>query len=1161
MKIKSVIIVMLLLSGLFVGMNSGWVSGERIGNHEENTGEMYVKIEADHYTPDKLYGQQTNIANMRSYQWGYQTFKEEIDIIRNISLYVRGDAYDFFYLWIYDDNGVYIGSSDGVAVTTAGWYTFSFGTSGEEIEFNATHRMQIKSAYDPDFPSMCTGEWYYSNADTYANGSASWDSGKDASFKIYGWRQTYDGSRSYAGSIETNEINITTNTFTYKGHEGMSNVYVVIPVSETVNSIVEVRNVTCGTIATSVSNKGSAGPNEYWYDAANQDVYIGTENLTVGQSVHWTVNGTWGAYANISFPKYKKVGDDVHLKGMITDSNGNALHQHIASCDVYYENGTLALGSFDWNCTGGNFDVTFSTSTLSPGIYTITVDFTDPVSGFVYEVGETLYLSVNPPSDVHVTSKLQFMFYNSNTGLGLNPESFRLYASTDTTIDSTDRIYSTLYNTYTGDIIYYRVDDYFGNQIYPLTGNYATLNIVSVEQFEDIPVTWYDFSIKNLNDTVMHFSMENGSRYYNVTLFPMDSIHLNILAGDYNITKYFYSAINGSLLSTLSDTVTIVSDAFYIATGYNAMVHVSWYNTNEGLGLPDETLKLYFDGERSTSMNYWTYINKTVNVTIKDYYNTTLYTNNFTITSTSTFLDIGLTYHSYLFGNKNDDYYMISLLKQGGSRWWERGIVPYGEREFLIPSGNYMMRIYDKNWVEIYNSSAYDAVINSRVYVIHGTNLSEIISGQSVIRGQLLELRAELDYALAPDIEIISCNPPMIHSIYDKEGMLIGSNVFQICPALITVATTRVETTGSSINSVAATPSNNTVENGTITILEDALYISGNGSTSYVNITYTDNGTLMQNTTYVPSKINLYGQNLTIVASNDVHILRETQYNQVKKFYWTYYLDTGQHTAGINIINPMAIPIYDVYVYVEFSNESTPNPNTVVIEDVANDDKILDSDDYDVTLKGIHFYLLSIDSNSERGYTINYYKQFDDAYNYGEAQISIDGYIETEWNGLSYNTFPIGWINDEDTIFRGGLYAKLDFDETSDIDITSIRIWDDNNNQELSSSEFITGPGFIRIGAEGLGDINPGSGRSFSAYFLLSEYPGADPTEIHLNTPIWTRGGFIITPFFLIFLFGLILIGYGAYSYMYKNKKDWKKGVSLGIFIIFIFYILSYMGV
>jgi len=224
-------------------------------------------------------------------------------------------------------------------------------------------------------------------------------------------------------------------------------------------------------------------------------------------------------------------------------------------------------------------------------------------------------------------------------------------------------------------------------------------------------------------------------------------------------------------------------------------VHLSFYNTNEGLGLDRETLKIYINGSRLIGNTYVTQINRTINLTVKDYYNLTMYQGNITINTTFTFLDLGLTFHSWLFGNSNEDYYMISIRKAGGSRWWERGIVPYGEREFLIPSGTYALRIYDRDNTEIYNShfarkskySKFPCLCDIR----HEFN-RKLLSGQSVIIGDLLELQTELDDATRPDIVKIIFNPPSIYSTFKKEGAILGTIL--VCPALVVTATTLNET-------------------------------------------------------------------------------------------------------------------------------------------------------------------------------------------------------------------------------------------------------------------------------------------------------------------------------------------------------------------------------
>jgi len=80
----------------------------------------------------------------------------------------------------------------------------------------------------------------------------------------------------------------------------------------------------------------------------------------------------------------------------------------------------------------------------------------------------------------------------------------------------------------------------------------------------------------------------------------------------------------------------------------------NFYNTNEGLGLDKSTLKVYVNGTRIINDRF--YIedgdSRKINVTVKDYYNTTLFHRNFTINEAFRYLDLGLTFHSWLFGNK-----------------------------------------------------------------------------------------------------------------------------------------------------------------------------------------------------------------------------------------------------------------------------------------------------------------------------------------------------------------------------------------------------------------------------------------------------------------------------------------------------------------------------
>ena len=623
-------------------------------------------------------------------------------------------------------------------------------------------------------------------------------------------------------------------------------------------------------------------------------------------------------------------------------------------------------------------------------------------------------------------------------------------------------------------------------------------------------------------------------------------IRLNFSQGglDYNSTSILYLSQPGG------------------AGHARAMIYFTYYNTNEGIGLPTETLQLFVNDSRiyTYPLSYESYTGARINVKVKDYYNSLMFQQNYTINNTIQPINLGLTFHSWLFGNSNNKAYMVSLLKQGATRWWERGIVLYGQVEYLIPSGNYTMRIYDSSYNELINQSF--LIVNSRVYVINGTNLTLLINGQSIIIGQLLE---DLNYALTPDVKTICTNPPLVYSVYDVEGMSLGNGVYKICPAVITIATTRITQNGNWINSSARIPTNGSVTNGTITILRDELYIAGNSSITWVNITYTDNGTLMQNTTYIPSKMQLYGQNITINASENIEIKRETKYNQLKKFYWTFYSYEGRYNAGINITNPMNVPIYDVYAYVEFANDSNPDFSSVTMRDVANNGTIMKrGENFDVSAGGVHFYLLSINASRSRTFTIEYYKAQSESYSYGSAEYTVNGYDETVYQGNTYHFFYINWVNTGSLIFRGTLTAKLNFNNVLDINPNSIVLKDNDNNRVLSSDGFTQAGNMLTLGSSVLGNVNPGGGRSFTVYFIFDEYPGANPETYTLKTPLFVLFGLAITPLLIgLAVFSLILISSLVLLILNKKSKKiqiYKLGVGLPLLIIILLLVFQAAG-
>jgi len=899
--------------------------------------------------------------------------------------------------------------------------------------------------------------------------------------------------------------------------------------------------------------------------------FIAYDGISWNETSTETFNVGVNTSFQLDFPVYLNVGDYLWSIGTIKRSDGEPLNYTWVTTKVVDSSDmtTVVNSEMEYYVVNGNYQYIFSTSTMTPGMYYILVNYTYDSNDF--STNWTLYLS-NSTGPGHYSTTVYFNFYDENKGTGLISELFKIYVSSDTTIDSNDRIYRNTHKTYTGDTFYYRIDDYFDNKIYPTGSSYQTFTVAEINEGIDIPIIWYDLSVKNLNQSIIYFTMENGSRYYNMTLFPMDSVHINVLPGKYNITMYVYSSINGTLNDTVNDNITITGDSFFIATGYNAMVHISWYNTNEALGLPDETLKLYIDGHRQTSQTHWTYINNTINVTIKDYYNLTLYTGNHTLNATYTFLDFGLTFHSYKFSNLNNEYYMISFLRSGGSRWFERGICPYEPVEFLLPSGSYQLRIYDADNNNIYTNNSI-SMVNSKVYVINGSHLQVVINGQSAIVGQLLELNSELDYALMPDDVFWSSNPPIRFSIFDRTGQMLGNNVWKVCPALDVISTTRNSSYSNITESHPLIPTNGTTENGTIIVIKDVVYLSGNSSVNWVNITYTNNKTLMQNTTYVPSKLNLNGENITIVASDNISVLRETTFSKMTKFYWDIYNSTdnpghignraGYHSTVLYVENTLSVPIYDVYVFAGFSDKTTPDLNSIQIEDLENGVLMERGEDFKTAGDGVEFMITGgLNAGASRSFEAGYYKDTAHQYFYEDAQIELRRYTNEEVIGDEfYNYAEFVWINTNKLAFRGSLRVKFNFN--IEVDKDSVKVYDRDTGKMIDDEYLIIDDDFIWINNNNVGTVESGGCRNYGVYFQELLYPGTNLMEFHLSTPIFIFGGIPFTPFLVIFLlmFIPIIIGFALMIRKWRYKSSYMVLVMFGIVIDFVFFILQAKGV
>jgi len=344
---------------------------------------------------------------------------------------------------------------------------------------------------------------------------------------------------------------------------------------------------------------------------------------------------------------------------------------------------------------------------------------------------------------------LYYTFFDMNTGSQLKDDFYKIYISEDTYFDEDDRIKGGKYKTSIGDTLHIKVKDYWNNVIYPYNGSsYDNITILDEKTYIDVGIPLNQFLIKNTNNTLVYFKMTDGNfsdpvnnTWYNRWVAPGESTELFVRSSNYNISMEYYYPNNATFIKFENITnYQILQDLFFVIRGYNARVYLNYYNSEQGLGLPFEVLKTYINGIRTPTNSLETYMGSSVNIKVKDYYDDIMLNQNFTISGVLNYIDLELTTLSYKFSNYKDDFFVIGFKKKNASIWWEKIVCPYETIEFLVPPGNYSVRVYNNT----FSLAEFNTTVNSsKAFTIKGPDLNasiyQAIEGQQRI---IQEIRA-----------------------------------------------------------------------------------------------------------------------------------------------------------------------------------------------------------------------------------------------------------------------------------------------------------------------------------------------------------------------------------------------------------------------------------
>ena len=307
------------------------------------------------------------------------------------------------------------------------------------------------------------------------------------------------------------------------------------------------------------------------------------------------------------------------------------------------------------------------------------------------------------------------------------------------------------------------------------------------------------------------------------------------------------------------------------------------------------------------------------------------------------------------------------------------------------------------------------------------------------------------------------------------------------------------------------TPLNSTI-NGSIRIISDYIVFYGNNSNvSYVNISYDNRETMKNdtsNTSYIPSRLEVQGENITIRTKGYLKIVRYTIWRQYKEIGWISFNATGQRLFGHLMTSPLStneVTIYDGQLYIGFDNNSIPSTDTFTLQkiewnDTLNKDKLVPSNySYRVSPTGVEVYLGVVNHDFNETLSYSYYVKHHETHQYTEAVESVTGYQKDVLDTKTMYSIYVSWRNMDSSIFKGNLYVKLDFDGANRIDGKSLIIVDLDHEQRVSSHGWQHDIGFIRVNSDIMGEVYPGQGRHFRVYFDFKSYPGEEVSSVDVD--------------------------------------------------------------
>lgn len=335
---------------------------------------------------------------------------------------------------------------------------------------------------------------------------------------------------------------------------------------------------------------------------------------------------------------------------------------------------------------------------------------------------------------------IYYSIFDMNTGGLLGDDFYRVYFSDDENITAEDRVLGGEYSTQLWNRVYYKIEDYWGNKIYPYNSSESTSTVIQSEKtFLDIGIPLNQFKMTNQNNSLVYARITTGSNFsqyntwYNRWIAPGENTNLFLRSDTYNISLEYYYPNNGSLIGFRNiSNFKIESDLMFNIPGSNDIVYFNIYDSSTGTSKDYKSLKIYCDGIRINKNYMETYIGNTLEIKINDYFNNTLYSGDLIVTDNFMYVDIPIKTFNLKFANYKDEPFVVGIKNNNSVTWLEEIITSYETIEYNLGEGNYSIRFYNSTFQA---ATIYRYLNSSAAYIIDGADLDQgltlILDGQN----------------------------------------------------------------------------------------------------------------------------------------------------------------------------------------------------------------------------------------------------------------------------------------------------------------------------------------------------------------------------------------------------------------------------------------------